>query len=95
MQKALSATQTGRSRIPRQEPGGERLADSLDKHLTSRGEMIIQMPDPKMRHLDMADEDWDMAMEDLFDTLRKLPPEHRAQAYDVVERCLFKGQNDA
>jgi hypothetical protein len=21
--------------------------------------MIIQVPDPKMRHLDMADEDWD------------------------------------
>jgi hypothetical protein len=48
-----------------------------------------------MRHLDMADEDWDMAMKDLFDTLRKLPPEHRAQVYDVVERCLFKGQSDA
>jgi hypothetical protein len=50
---------------------------------------------PKMRHLDMADEDWDMAMEALFDTLRKLPPEHKAQAYDVVERCLFNGQSDA
>jgi hypothetical protein len=57
--------------------------------------MTIQMADPKMRHLDMADEDWDMAMEDLFDTLRKLPPEHKAKAYDVVERCLFKGQSDA
>jgi hypothetical protein len=57
--------------------------------------MTIQIPDPKMRHLDMADEDWDMAMEALFDTLRKLPPEHKAQAYDVVERCLFKGQSDA
>jgi hypothetical protein len=56
--------------------------------------MIIQMTDPKMRHLDMSDEDWEMAMEVLFDTLRKLPPEHKAEAYDVVERCLFKGQSD-
>ena len=54
--------------------------------------MIIQMLDPKMRHLNMSDEDWETAMEDLFDTLRKLPPEHKAEAYDVVERCLFKGE---
>jgi hypothetical protein len=57
--------------------------------------MIIQMPDHKMRHLDMSDEDWEMAMEVLFDTLRKLPPEHKAEAYDVVERCLFEGESDA
>jgi hypothetical protein len=57
--------------------------------------MIIQMPDPKMRHLDMSDDDWEMAMEDLFDVLRKLPPEHKAEAYDVVERSLFKGESDA
>jgi hypothetical protein len=57
--------------------------------------MIIQMPDPKLRHLDMSDEDWEMAMEVLFYTLRNLPPEHKAEAYDVVERCLFKGESDA
>jgi hypothetical protein len=74
--------------------GGESLVDTLE-HSASRSQMIIQMADPKMRHLDMADEDWDMAMEDLFDTLRKLPPGHKAQACDVVERCLFKGQSDA
>jgi hypothetical protein len=57
--------------------------------------MIVQMPDPNMRHLDMSDEDWEMAMKDIFDTLRTLPSEHKAEAYDLVERCLFKGESDA
>jgi hypothetical protein len=84
----------GAGSIPRGEPSGEGLVGPLDEYLTRRAQMIIQMLDPKMRHLNMPDEDWETAMEDLFDTLRKLPPEYKAEAYDVVERCLFKGESD-
>lgn len=38
-----------------------------------------------MRPLGMADEDWHIAMADLFDTLRKLSPVHKAQAYGVFQ----------
>ena len=85
----------GAGSVPSGDPSGARLVNLPDGYSTRRGQMIIQMLNPKMRHLNRSDEDWETAMEDLFDTLRKLPPEHKAEAYDVVERCLFKGESDA
>lgn len=44
---------------------------------------------------EITQEDWDMAMNDLFDVLDKMPAEHKKEAYDTVGRSLFKEASNA
>lgn len=53
---------------------------------------VFTMKDPALRHLDMSDDDWNQAMEDVHKAIQSMPTkESKAQAFDCVEKSLFKG----
>lgn len=53
---------------------------------------VFTMKDPTLRHLDMSDDDWDQAMQDVHQAIQSMPTQElRAKAFDCVEKSLFKG----
>jgi hypothetical protein len=51
---------------------------------------ICGFEESKAGACDNCRQDWDQAMEDLFDVLDNLPSEHKSKALEVVGNTLFK-----